>query len=167
MHIYYDDYEYNDIVSDILNNREFKKIEGFKHHSTNRLDHSKRVSYYSYRICKRFGFDYVSAARGGLLHDFFINTYKNCNKGELLVNHPMISLYNANKHFVLNDIEKDIIKSHMFPINIKIIPKYKESFVITFVDKISCVYERFMGCKFKAQFGFGKVMLYLFFIICN
>ena len=167
MHIYYDNYEYNEIISDILNNREFKKIEGFKHHSTNRLDHSRRVSFYSYRICKRLGFDYVSAARGGLLHDFFINTYKNCNKKKLLVNHPMFALYNANKHFVLNDIEKDIIRSHMFPVNMKVIPKYKESYVITFVDKMACVYERFIGCKTSISFSFGKAFVYMLLFLYN
>ena len=76
MKIDFDNYEYKEIVKDILNNREFKKIELCPHHKINRLVHSKRVSYYSYKICKKLGFDYVSAARGGLLHDFFLNKYK-------------------------------------------------------------------------------------------
>ena len=50
MKIDFDNYEYKEIVKDILNNREFKKIELCPHHKINRLVHSKRVSYYSYKI---------------------------------------------------------------------------------------------------------------------
>ena len=60
MKIDFNNYEYNEIVYDIINNREFKKIELCPHHKGNRLEHSKRVSYISYRICKVFNLDYVS-----------------------------------------------------------------------------------------------------------
>lgn len=168
MHIDFNNYEYNNIVNDILNNREFKKLEDFKHHGTNRLEHSIRVSYYSYRFCKKLGLDYVSAARGGLLHDFFVNKYKDSSKKrDLLVNHPVFALYNSKKHFVLNDIEKDIIKTHMFPVNVRFIPKYKESYIITFIDKMACVYERFIGCKCALDFNFGRLMIYVFLLVTN
>lgn len=165
MYIDYDNNEYNDIVEDILNNREFKKIEGYKHHGTNRLEHSKRVSFYSYKICKFFKLDYVSAARGGLLHDFFINSYKKTVKRKLLVNHPMIALYNAKKHFKLNSMEKDIIKSHMFPVNLKIIPKYKESYIVTFVDKLACVYERYSVCIGNLGYNISKSFIYMIVLL--
>lgn len=164
MHIDLDNYEYKCIVNDILSNREFKKLENYKHHSTNRLEHSKRVSFYAYKMCKNLGLDYKSAARGGLLHDFFLNSYDESGKKDLLLSHPLIALYNANKHFVLNDTEKDIIRSHMFPVNIKIKPKYKESYVITLVDKVSCIYERFMDCKDKTEFNVGKVIIYIMLV---
>ena len=75
MHIHYDNYEYKNIVNDILCNREFKKLEDCKHHGIKRIEHSRRVSFISYKLCKKLGLDYVSAARGGLLHDFFMNKY--------------------------------------------------------------------------------------------
>jgi uncharacterized protein len=34
----------------------------------------------------------------------------------------------------LNDIEKDIIEKHMWPLTLKL-PKYKEAFIVSFVDK--------------------------------
>lgn len=167
MHIDFDNYEYNNIVNDILCNREFKKLESYKHHSTTRLDHSRRVSFYSYKICKKFELDYVSAARGGLLHDFFMNNYSSGDKKDLLINHPEIALYNSKKHFQLNEKEMDIISSHMFPVNIKVKPKFKESYIITFVDKIACMYERFSGCKNKAQFSVARLMIYIFLLMPN
>ena len=65
----------------------------------------------------------MSAARGGLLHDFFTNSYKDSKKGNLMKNHPKIASNNATKHFNINDKEKNIIESHMFPLNIKAKPK--------------------------------------------
>lgn len=167
MYIDFDNYEFRDIVKDILNNREFKKLENYKHHSTSRLDHSIRVSFYAYKICKKFNLDYISAARGGLLHDFFMNRYCDSGKKDLLVGHPEIALYNSLKHFELNDKEMDIIRSHMFPVNMKVIPKYKESYIITFIDKVACIYERFMGCKCVVDFKVGRIMIYMFLLLTS
>ena len=164
MYIAYDDYEYNNIVNDILCNREFKKLEDYKHHGINRIEHSRRVSFISYKLCKSLGLDYVSAARGGLLHDFFLNKYIKKKRTDLLLNHPAIALYNSKKHFKLNDMEKDIIKSHMFPVNMKYIPKYRESYIVSFADKLSCVYERVIGYKAKMRFCISKILVYIFIV---
>lgn len=86
-----DDIEYMEIVSEILKNREFNKLKDFTHHKTTRMEHSKRVAYLSYRICKKLDLDYVSAARGGMLHDFFLNKYTAKNTNKLIRNHPKIA----------------------------------------------------------------------------
>jgi uncharacterized protein len=49
---YYDDIKYLNIVYDILENESFKKMDNIVHHGITRLDHSIRVSYYSYRLAK-------------------------------------------------------------------------------------------------------------------
>lgn len=165
MHIDLDNSEYNNIIDDILCNKQYKKIEVCSHHGISRLEHCKRVSFYSYKICKKLNLDYVSAARGGLLHDFFNNRYATAKKKELLYKHPEIALYNSKKHFVLNEIEEDIVLSHMFPINIKYKPRYRESYIITFVDKVACIYERYIGCKNKARFKLGQHIIYVVLLL--
>lgn len=160
-----DNYEYKEIVEDILNNREFKKIEAFPHHKTNRLEHSKRVSLYSYKICKKLNLDYVSASRGGLLHDFFTNKYKKENTCKLMKDHPLIASRNATKHFKLNDKEINIIESHMFPLNIKIKPKSIESYIVSIVDKFSCLYEKSAGTIKEINFKVGEKTIYLFLLL--
>ena len=62
---------YLEIVDDVLSNNDFKELKMYKHHGDNRLDHSIRVSYYSYLIAKKIGLNTKSIARAGLLHDFF------------------------------------------------------------------------------------------------
>ena len=108
----------------------------------NRMKHSQRVSYYSYKICKKMHIDYISAARAGLLHDFFISP-KERNKIERfssVFTHPKKAFNQANEYFELNDIEQNIIVSHMFPLYLSL-PQYLESWVVSIVDKIVGTYE--------------------------
>lgn len=142
MKLDYNDYEYNSIIEDILENRQFNKLKDIPHHKTNRLEHSRRVSYISYKICKRLNLDYVSAARAGLLHDFFVNKYTPRNSGKLLKRHPKLASFNAKKHFKLNRKEINIIESHMFPLIVKCKPKYKESYIVLVSDKVVWAYEK-------------------------
>ena len=59
--------------------------------------------------------------------------------------HPNIAYINALNEFKLNEKEENAIKSHMFPLG-KELPKYKESWVLTGVDKGVATYEM---TKFK------------------
>ena len=154
-----DDIEYMEIVSEILKNREFNKLKDFTHHKTTRMEHSKRVAYLSYRICKKLDLDYVSAARGGLLHDFFISDEDRNAKDRFVSTfvHPKEAVDNSMRVFGINEKEKDIIKSHMFPINISL-PKYAESWIVSMVDKVVGSYE------FGRKFGY-LVNVYLILLL--
>src|SRR5690625_7878174 len=56
--------------------------------------------------------------------------------------HPKIALKNARKITEINDLEKDIILKHMFLCTIKGgFPRYKESFIVTLVDKYCAISE--------------------------
>ena len=68
----YNDNEYINLVNDIMKNEKFKKTEYCIHHGLSRMDHSLRVSYFSYKFAKKLNLNFVSCARAGLLHDFFI-----------------------------------------------------------------------------------------------
>lgn len=135
-----DDYNYIDFencISDLLQSNIVCSMEQFKHHcSISCLEHSIHVSYISYKICKFLKLDCNSAARGGLLHDMFLYDWRitKLNRGKHAFVHPYIAFENANVIFCLNKKEKDIIKKHMWPLTI-ILPKYKESFIVSLVDK--------------------------------
>lgn len=140
---YTDDKEYEKCVDDLIYNEIVLSMKNFIQHSDiSCFQHSIAVSYNSYLICKLLGFDYRSAARGGLLHDLFLYDWHITKPEEGLhgFTHPAAALKNADKYFVLNELEKDIIQKHMWPLTIKL-PKYKESFVIVFVDKYCAILE--------------------------
>ena len=129
--------EYKKCISDLAQNEIVRSMENFIQHSNiTCMEHSVYVSYISYLMCRRLKLDYCSAARGGLLHDLFLYDWHTTKTNDGLhgFTHPYTALENANKHFDLNDLEKDIIVKHMWPLTVKF-PKYKETFIVAFVDK--------------------------------
>ncbi len=134
------DKEYISIVKDILVNSEFQRLKEYFHHNSSIYEHARRVSYLSYKISKLLDLDYRAAARGGLLHDFFLYDWRNHSEPELAaekfhgLHHPAIALKNSMRHFELSEKEKDIILKHMWPLTLTP-PRYRESYVVTFVDK--------------------------------
>jgi uncharacterized protein len=135
--------EYEECIKDLIVNKDVGSMRNFMQHGdTNTLEHCLNVSYYSYRMCKNFGLDFRAAARGGLLHDFFLYDWHKGKdyKGLHGLKHPKIALMNAEARFELSDKEKDIIKKHMWPTTIKL-PKYKESFIVMMMDKYCAVEE--------------------------
>ena len=140
------------IASSILNHSEFIKTKSIVHHGNTRYNHSLKVSYLAYKLSKITGADMVSAIRGGALHDFFlVRDDKNIlTSTKMLIEHPTIAKNNAIKYFNVNEKEQNIIESHMFPVS-KIIPKFKESWLVTIADKIVAITEGAMHAK--AQVG--------------
>lgn len=145
------DTEYKKIIEEYLNDELVQSLKNIPHHDSNRLLHSLKVSYESYKICKKYNLNYESAAKAGLLHDFYFNRIEECkylkDKIKLFSNeHPEDAVKNASLRFELTDLEKDIILSHMWPTSIHM-PKFKESFVVSFVDKMFSFRE--FGTKFN------------------
>lgn len=137
------DEEFLNIVSPILKHPEFKKRKDWKHHEDVSLyEHLLIVSYLSYKICKRKNLNYRDAAIGGLLHDFYYKPWQEnvLQKKPFFKQHGFIhakeAKYNAYKYFpkYMNKRVENIIERHMFPLNI-IPPKYKEGWIVTYVDK--------------------------------
>lgn len=137
--------EYYGLVHDILVHDEFLRLDDFFHHSGSIYDHVKRVSYMAYSISKVLSLDYLSAARGGLLHDFFLYDWRKRKEQDASRRlhgreHPYIALENAEEHFSVNERERDIITKHMFPKTLPP-PRYIESVIVSLSDKIAAMIE--------------------------
>lgn len=132
--------EFGQIVADLLANPEVQALADMPQHnkSGSRLDHSIYVSYLSFLLCRRLGLDYVAAARAGLLHDFHFGTDED-GVGRLW-KHPHDALENAEKLCALSEVEKDIIVKHMWPLT-RPLPRHKESFVVSLMDKLAASME--------------------------
>ena len=136
------DKEFMEHVGHLIDHPRFQRLDGIvQHQHSTRMEHSINVAYTSFRIARKLGWDSKSTARGGLLHDFF---YYDCrvtkfNKGHAWV-HPRIAVRNARKLVDLNKREEDIILKHMWGATIAP-PRYKESYIVTMVDKYWAVRE--------------------------
>ena len=138
------DVEYINIIRDVLKNEEFKKRKNYRHHGNITVyEHSLKVSYVAYKIAKRIdGLNSLEVAIGGLLHDFYYEPWQeNHEKKKRDETHCFVhafeALKNAKDNFpeLLDEVIEDIIEKHMFPLN-RALPKYKEAWLITIVDKL-------------------------------
>lgn len=137
--------EYLDCVSELIGNEDVRSMKLYnQHRGVDCLKHSLNVSIFSYLICRKLGLDYRSAARGGLLHDFFLYDWHcgNPHGGLHAFRHPKIASMNAGRTFQLNQREQDVIKKHMWPLTVSL-PKYPETFIVILVDKFFCIREVF------------------------
>ena len=74
---------------------------------------------------------------GALLHDYFLYDWHEKDDSHKWhgFHHAKKALENALEDFKLNEIERDIIACHMFPLNIRP-PKYWESWLVCYADKV-------------------------------
>ena len=140
------DQEFMGIIEGLLQNETLLELNNITHHHyTTRLLHSIFVAYVSYKLAKSLNLDYISTARAGLLHDFFLEEREEVEKmgmGSHNSAHPKIALKNAKEITSLNKLEEDIILKHMFLCTWRGgVPRYRESFIVTLVDKYCAVFE--------------------------
>lgn len=147
---YTHDKEYMRHVGHLIKAPKVQKLGDITHHyHSTRLEHSINVSYTSYKLAKKFGWDAKSTARGGLLHDLFFYDWRDTKfKKSHAWTHPRIAVRNAEKLTSLNKIEKDIIVKHMFGATVAP-PRYKESWIVTCVDKYWAVREATLPLQHK------------------
>ena len=137
--------EFINCIKDLIDLDEVKSLDNFVQHcNTSRLQHSLNVSYYSFLWARKRNLDYKSVARAGMLHDLYLYDWR-VTKTERhhAFQHPKEALKNAQLITELNDIEKDAIQNHMWPLS-DAYPKYKESRILSWVDKYCAIIEVIM-----------------------
>lgn len=138
--------KYYKYIKELNNAEEVHKMKyHVQHGKSSTYDHCVKVTHYSYILARKLKLkiDYKSLTRGAFLHDFFLYDWHIKDDGHNLhaFTHPKRAAKNANKHFVLNKKEINIIESHMWPLTINKIPKSKEAFIVCFVDKFCAIIE--------------------------
>ena len=155
--------EFYSLVQDIIDNEKFNKLTNELHHGISRYDHSMRVAKWTYKIGKKCNMKKLNdTTRAALLHDFYTNEELKGNSGlKNLKVHPNQALNNSMKYFELDKVQQDIIKSHMFPCTLSL-PKYKESWLVSGVDKLVGTYEMI---RYKISLYLGIYLLFLFEVL--
>jgi uncharacterized protein len=157
------DHRFMKIAGPLINNKEFQKMKHIRHHDESVYDHVMNVSYQSYKIAYKAGLNWEATIRGALLHDFYLYKFDKRLRLRLpldalnhAIMHPVRALENASRCFELDELERDIIIRHMFPVRI---PRYKESWIVSMVDKYLAVQEYYQNFrkstsrKYREQFS--------------
>ncbi len=128
--------EYLPCVRELFSDRAVLSMDEYlSHGNITTLEHSIYVSFLSFLVCRRLGLDYRAAARGGLLHDFYLyDWHDNTHPRWHGFKHAAYALKNAEQRFALTKKERDIIRKHMFPLNLSP-PHCLESLIVNCVDK--------------------------------
>lgn len=133
--------------SDILSSENFRETKNHIQHGTIPVhSHSINVARYSLAISKKIGIkcDQRCLVRGALLHDYFLYDWhhKDYISPHRLHGffHPGVALRNALKEYELSELEKDIIKKHMWPLTI-VPPLCREAWIVTLADKYCSFFE--------------------------
>lgn len=135
-------------ASDILLSQNMQSERQFIQHGTVSVyEHSVAVTCLCLMIVVKLQLkvDRRALVRGALLHDYFLYDWHVPDKSHRLhgFTHAARALRNAERDFYLGDIERDMIRKHMFPLNITP-PKYKESIILCVADKICAARETIM-----------------------
>ena len=135
-------------IKDIISNENFQSMKKYiQHGKTSVYTHSLILAYICYKKSLKYkNIDRRSLIRGALLHDYFLYDWHlpriiNKRKGLHGYNHPKVALNKANNDFKLNKKEKNIIRSHMWPLTFFHMPLSKEAWLVCKYDKILSIKE--------------------------
>lgn len=137
---------------DILLDPRAQQMKNFTQHgNTSVFEHCVSVAKFSLLMAqyleKRFKveFDKDSLVRAALLHDYFLYDWHDKSiPGHNIhgFTHPRTACMNADRDFGLNEVEKDIISKHMYPLTF-MPPKHRESVLVMLADKYCAICETF------------------------
>lgn len=122
-----------------------------QHGNTNVYIHSRNVAYYSFLFAKflerklKYHINYEILTVGAMFHDFFLYDWHETDGRPRLhgLRHPQIASKNAEKFYDINEEEKIIIESHMWPLTFRKFPKTAEAKIICLIDKCCSTVETF------------------------
>lgn len=150
-----DEKEFRRILTEVCkNSRLLKESKFIQHGTTSVFRHSVAVAYVSFWMARqmKISVDKESLIRGSLLHDYFLYDWHEKDDSHKWHGfyHAEKALKNAMEDFDLNKVEKDMIRRHMFPLNVRM-PKYRESWILCGADKICSSKETVEGIMGKIE----------------
>ena len=152
--------DFIEVCGDIYYSPQLQNLAGFEQHfKINRLQHIRSVAYLSFLVSKKLGLNYTEATRAAMMHDLFYYDWREDNKSHKLhgYRHPYFSLKNAfYYHGELTKRETDIIKKHMWPLT-PFFPRYKESYVVTAMDKYCATIEMYYSFSESYRNKFHRI----------
>lgn len=119
-----------------------------QHGTVTTYEHCLRVARIAYWLNLRFHCRAREASllRGAFLHDFYLYDWHACRDITRWhgFKHPLIARYNAETLFQLDETEKNIIQSHMWPLTLTWVPRCREAVLVCLADKMSSTWETLM-----------------------
>lgn len=118
-----------------------------QHGNMSTYEHCINVTEQALKIAKHFDLTEAQERNiiiGAMLHDYYLYDWHDGRKrpeGIHAWSHPKKALHNAIKDFKINEHQRNIIRSHMFPMTLLHPPKNIEAWIVTMADKYCAAQE--------------------------
>ena len=133
--------EFAKLAREVLRGGRYREMKKYYSHSDITVyTHCIKVAYaaYSFAIKHNIKCDLKALVRGALLHDYYLYDWHDPNKGFRWhgFKHHRFALRNAEQDYPILRREREIIRSHMFPLTFWCVPKCREAWIVSIADKI-------------------------------
>ncbi|XME02100.1 HD domain-containing protein [Lachnospiraceae bacterium C1.1] len=139
--------EMQEILRDIKSSSIIREMKKYKQHGkVSTYEHCKNVAKLSYDINRKFLLhaDLRVLLLGAMLHDFYLYDWHNEDDGKHKLHgftHAERARDNAMKYFDIDEKTGHVIYCHMWPLNLRRVPKTKEAWIVCIADKCVSLYE--------------------------
>ncbi len=134
-------------LSEIISDCHVQKMKHFQQHGcVSTYEHCESVVEQSYKINRilHLNSDMDTLLKGALLHDFYLYDWHEEDDGSHRRHgfiHAERACLNAKHYFDVNEKIQHVIWCHMWPLNIRRIPKSREAWIVCVADKYVSFYE--------------------------
>ena len=144
-----------DIYQSLKNDEKVAKMKEVPmHRGSNCFLHSFRVAKYAvHRGLRHRKVDLEVILYSAILHDYYLYDWRKdkSKKKHHGSRHPYIASELAKQDFDINDKVAKVIRSHMWPINIKEFPSSREAKILSFSDKHIAIREALCSVNHKKK----------------
>jgi uncharacterized protein len=121
----------------------------FQHGNTTTLEHVTKVARLSYKLNHKWGtkVDEKELLLAAFLHDYFLYDWHTFGDKLHGYHHPYIAAEKAAADFDISENVQAMIRTHMWPLNFRDIPRSRGAWILTLSDKListhETIYDRF------------------------
>lgn len=132
----------DELLSDIRTHEKVHEMRRYiQHGRVSTYDHCDRVARLSYCLNRRFRLkaDERTLLVGAMLHDFYLYDWHAKDNGEHRWHgfiHADRAIQNAKRFLGIGEDVEQVIRCHMWPLNITRIPPSREAWIVCLADKI-------------------------------
>ncbi len=150
--------EFHSIIDKYTAHPRVKRMNDFSQHGNiTTYAHCYRVARYSYWLAKRLKLevDLDVLIGGAMLHDMFLYDWHTIGRMNPYhaTNHAELACRNAIRYLGIDSHTQDVIRSHMWPVNITKLPRSREAVVVCMADKWCSLVETITCRKGMAKRG--------------
>lgn len=139
--------EIEDILSGIRSDEHVLEMKKYiQHGQFSTYSHCENVAAASYVLNRLLHThaDMDILLKGASLHDFYLYDWHDgsdkSHRGHGFI-HAEIAAGNAEKYFHVDDRVLHVIRCHMWPLNISMLPRSREAWLVCLADKLVSLYE--------------------------